>query len=73
MSDNASRFQPLKNHFGNRVITDTHRLPDYSHDASEIRIQPAAVFFAESEADVVEAVSICRENNLSIVFRGAGT
>jgi glycolate oxidase len=64
---------PFKNKFADRLIFNTETLPDYARDASEINVRPPAIFFPESEADVVEVINFCRENKIPIVFRGAGT
>jgi len=66
-------FTPLKNKFGNRLIFNTDSFPDYFRDASEIKVRPPAIFFAETESEVVEIINFCRENKIPIVFRGAGT
>lgn len=74
MTDKSKdRFPALKAKFGERLILDTERLPDYFRDASEIRIRPPAIFFAETENDVAEIINECRKNKIPIVFRGAGT
>jgi len=62
-----------KEEYGERLILDTERLPDYFRDASEIKIRPSAIIFAESEDDVVSVINDCREEKIPIVFRGAGT
>lgn len=46
---------------------------DYTRDATELTFLPDALFFAESEADVVSAVKLCRDLDLPLVARGAGT
>ncbi len=74
MRNNLSEIlAPLKNKFADRLIFNTETLPGYARDASEINVRPPAIFFAESEAEVVEVINFCRKNNIPIVFRGAGT
>lgn len=68
-----NRFDSLIDKFGKRLILDIDRLPDYFRDASEIKSRPGAIFFAESETDVIEAINLCHESGIPIVFRGAGT
>lgn len=46
---------------------------DYTKDAVEEKYIPDALFFAETEADIVAAVNLCRENNIPLIMRGAGT
>ena len=66
-------FSSLKEKYHQKVILDTDTLPDYFRDASEIRVRPPAIFFAENESDVIEITDLCREDGIPIVFRGAGT
>ncbi|SYZ74102.1 Glycolate oxidase, subunit GlcD [Candidatus Zixiibacteriota bacterium] len=70
---NSSFFKSLFEKFGSKVVLDTDSLPDYARDASEIRVSPPAIFFAENESDVIEAINLCREGRVPIVLRGAGT
>lgn len=55
------------------LITNLGEYEKYFHDATEESGLPEAVFFAESENDIIEAVSFCKEEKLSIIPRGAGT
>ncbi len=66
-------FASFKDYFGDKLILDTEAYPQYSKDASEISLRPAAIFFAETEQDVIEIINKCRVENIPIVFRGAGT
>ncbi len=66
-------LEPWKQKYGGKLILEVDSLPDYSRDASEIRVSPAAIFFAENEADVISIINDCREARIPIVFRGAGT
>jgi glycolate oxidase len=63
----------LTNKYGSKAHIDIDTLPDYLRDASEIKGRPAAIFFAESENDVVEIINDCRVYHIPIVFRGTGT
>ncbi|MEZ5359589.1 MAG: FAD-linked oxidase C-terminal domain-containing protein [Candidatus Zixiibacteriota bacterium] len=56
-----------------RVFFDFSEWHDYTRDAAEIIHVPEALFFAESEADVIFAVRVCREHDIPVIFRGAGT
>ncbi len=56
-----------------RVFFDFADKTDYIHDATELIYYPDALFFAESEADILEAFKLCRELKLPMIVRGAGT
>lgn len=66
-------FESWKQKYGERLILEVDSLPDYSRDASEIKVRPGAIFFAKDEADVISIINDCREAGIPIVFRGAGT
>jgi len=63
----------LGDRFGDRLILETDSFPDYSRDASEIKLKAPAIIFPVSEVEVIHIVNHCRENSIPIVFRGAGT
>jgi len=63
----------LKNKYGDRLVFNTENLRDYSRDASEIKVRPPAILFAESENEIIEIISFCHLRKIPIVFRGAGT
>ncbi len=69
----SSPLHLLKEKLGHNFILETASYSDYARDASEIRVEPKAIYFAESENDVIQAVNLCREQSIPIVFRGAGT
>lgn len=48
-------------------------LAQYSTDASNYRVVPAAVVYPKTEADVVEILRICREHGVPFTSRGGGT
>ncbi|MBN2226492.1 MAG: FAD-binding protein [candidate division Zixibacteria bacterium] len=73
MNDNRRHYQSLIDRFGTRILFDTDHYPEYSRDASEVNVKPGCLFFAENETDVIDAVTLCRESSIPIVFRGAGT
>jgi len=56
-----------------RVFFDLEDYPDYTRDATELIYYPDALFFAESEAEVVAAVELCRQLEMPLIVRGAGT
>lgn len=66
-------FKRLKNDYAENLILDTDSLPDYARDASEIRVKPDAIFFAQNENDVVDVLKKCQAEQIPVVFRGAGT
>jgi FAD/FMN-containing dehydrogenase/Fe-S oxidoreductase len=55
------------------VETEPRRLAEYSSDASLYRVRPAVVAFPYSAADIAAAVEVCRERQLPLTMRGAGT
>jgi len=69
----SNLFAELEDKYGTRLIFKTQDYPEYARDASEIKIQPPAIIFAESENEVIDIVNFCREKYIPIVFRGAGT
>ena len=71
--ETSDNFSILKDRFGDRLILNTDSMPDYLRDASEIKVKPNAVVFAESEEDVIEVINYCRKKDIPVVFRGAGT
>jgi glycolate oxidase len=56
-----------------RVFFDFESHPEYTRDATELVYLPDALFFAESEDDILSAVRLCRELSLPLIIRGAGT
>lgn len=57
------------------IEVDSSRLSrrQYSYDASNYRVRPAAVAFPRSDAEVSAIMSAAVTNALSVVARGAGT
>ncbi|RMI34044.1 FAD-binding oxidoreductase [Nocardia stercoris] len=55
------------------VDASPRRRAEYSSDASNYRVPPAAVVFPRSDADVAAALGFARAEGLSITARGAGT
>jgi FAD/FMN-containing dehydrogenase/Fe-S oxidoreductase len=49
------------------------RRAEYSYDASNYRVEPVAVAFPRTVADVVAAVAVCRANGRAVIARGGGT
>jgi len=47
--------------------------PEYTKDAMEQPFLPDALFFAQSEEDLIMAVDLCRELHIPLIIRGAGT
>ncbi|MCZ2402201.1 FAD-binding oxidoreductase [Paenarthrobacter sp. Z7-10] len=66
------RFQLLRQQ-GLEVDVSTRRLSEYSYDASNYRLQPAAVAFPRTVDDVVTAVRFCAANHIPLISRGGGT
>ena len=58
---------------GIEVDTSGRRRWEYSYDASNYRIRPAAVAFPRSAADVQALLAVCRETGVPVTSRGGGT
>ena len=56
-----------------RIVTDPLRLMAWGTDASLYRLIPKVVAVVESEDDVSFLLTVCRENNVPLTFRAAGT
>ena len=55
------------------LVTDLTDYEKYFHDATIAIGRPSAIVFAANEADVIAALRFCKQNNLAVVPRGAGT
>ena len=55
------------------VDASTRRRAEYSSDASNYRLVPAAVVFPRHRDEVVAALEVCRQLEVPLVARGAGT
>ena len=52
---------------------DPRRIAEYSYDASNYRVVPAAVLFPRSEAEVAAALAVCHRLGVPATARGGGT
>jgi glycolate oxidase len=55
------------------LITDLTDYEKYSHDATEAFSTPAALLLAKSIPDITTTLEFCRNHNIPVVPRGAGT
>jgi FAD/FMN-containing dehydrogenase/Fe-S oxidoreductase len=55
------------------VDTADRRRAEYSSDASNYRVVPAVVAFPRSADEIIAALSVCRELEVPLTGRGAGT
>ena len=55
------------------VLTDPANRGRYATDASIYQMDPVAVLVPRSQDDVVAALSLCRELDVPVLARGAGT
>jgi len=55
------------------VDSSTRRRAEYSSDASNYRLVPAAVVFPRHRDEIAAALEVCRALGISLVPRGAGT
>ncbi len=69
--DDAVRL--LSERMPGRVDAGARRRAEYSSDASNYRVVPAAVIFPAQDDDLGYAVEVARRTGLSITARGAGT
>lgn len=56
-----------------RVITDPLRLLAFGTDAGFYRLVPKIVVLSHTEAEVIETIRLCREMNIPLTYRAAGT
>lgn len=73
MPDYSSFINPLKQAIRGDVLTDDYSLGLYSTDASVYQITPVAVVLPRDETDVLTALKIAREHQITILPRGGGT
>lgn len=52
---------------------DPRRIAEYSYDASNYRVVPAAVLFPRTEAEVAAALAVCHRLGVPATARGGGT
>ncbi|MGV9674313.1 FAD-binding and (Fe-S)-binding domain-containing protein [Nocardia sp. NPDC003482] len=71
MSD--SWVRGLRAALDGEVDADERRRAEYSSDASNYRVRPAAVVFPRGEGDVATALEFARAEGLPVTARGAGT
>ncbi|MDR1998596.1 MAG: FAD-binding protein [Frankiaceae bacterium] len=69
----AAAVAELARRFGRVVDASALRRAQYSSDASNYRVPPAAVAFPRSNDEVAALVAACVELGLPITSRGAGT
>ncbi|MBF6356704.1 FAD-binding oxidoreductase [Nocardia higoensis] len=66
-------FAALRAGLDGEVDTSPRRRAEYSSDASNYRVPPAAVVFPRGDEDIAATLAFARENGLSVTARGAGT
>ncbi len=72
---NITAFHELSQQLGKKesLVTDLTGRDAYFRDATEQKVTPRAIVFAESESDVIAVVNFCRQHKIPIIPRGAGT
>ncbi|MFC2125379.1 FAD-binding and (Fe-S)-binding domain-containing protein [Bacteroidota bacterium] len=73
MTDINKFIDSLQNEINGDVLSDDYSLGIYATDASVYQIRPQAVVLPKDEADVIAAVKLAGEFNVSILPRGGGT
>ncbi|MCP2320393.1 FAD/FMN-containing dehydrogenase [Nocardia amikacinitolerans] len=63
----------LRTRVDGEVDASPRRRAEYSSDASNYRVPPAAVVFPRADSDVAETLDFAREHGLPVTARGAGT
>ncbi|MEU2033621.1 FAD-binding and (Fe-S)-binding domain-containing protein [Nocardia amamiensis] len=63
----------LRGRIGGEVDTSDRRRAEYSSDASNYRVRPAAVVFPRTDEDVAATLEFAREHGLPVTARGGGT
>ncbi|WP_040800073.1 FAD-binding and (Fe-S)-binding domain-containing protein [Nocardia higoensis] len=66
-------FAALRARLDGEVDISPRRRAEYSSDASNYRVPPAAVVFPRGDEDVAAALAFAREHGLPVTARGAGT
>ena len=69
----SSAIATLRTRIAGEVDDAVRRRAEYSSDASNYRVVPAAVVFPRSDDDVAAALATGREHGLPVTARGAGT
>ncbi len=74
MTKKSTKLQrKLEAELDGEVFFDSATRGMYSTDASVYQIVPSGVVIPRSREDVISAVQLCREHNVSITARGGGT
>ncbi|MCO6476999.1 MAG: FAD-binding protein, partial [Phaeodactylibacter sp.] len=73
MADHLLFANGLKTNIRGNVLTDEASLGLYATDASVYQARPVAVVLPKDEADVLTAIKIAGEHQVSILPRGGGT
>lgn len=79
MAHGDSGDKPLKRllgrleHHGVEVDNSPRRRSEYSYDASNYRVRPAAVAFPKSVEDVRTVLRLCSDLRVPVTIRGGGT
>lgn len=68
-----SWIRVLRARIDGEVDADDRRRAEYSSDASNYRVRPAAVVYPRTDADVARALRFARAEGLPITARGGGT
>ncbi|WP_406282465.1 FAD-binding oxidoreductase [Nocardia sp. NBC_00881] len=63
----------LRGRIAGEVDTSARRRAEYSSDASNYRVLPAAVVFPRTDADVAATLEFACDHGLSVTARGGGT
>jgi len=73
VGDRASAAVALRSSLRGTVDVSSRRRAEFSSDASNYRVPPAAVFFPADEDDVVGIVEAARSEGIVVTGRGGGT
>ncbi|MFE5837472.1 FAD-binding and (Fe-S)-binding domain-containing protein [Arthrobacter sp. NPDC056493] len=73
MSDRAASLLRELGKAGVLADASPRRRSEYSYDASNYRMEPLAVAFPRTVADVVAALAACRASGTAVIARGGGT
>ena len=66
-------FSTLKRELSGDLLTDESTLILYSTDASAYKERPAAVVFPKHKEDILSVILFCKNHNIGIIPRTAGT
>src|SRR6478735_7356284 len=72
-SETVDAVRMLRERLAGQVDDGTRRRAEYSSDASNYRVVPAAVVFPLTVDDVATVIDVARQTGVGVTARGGGT